>query len=116
VQTERDIWILLQSVSPKEAAIWFADKRDVIGDPEFRAIYLEYDAAFDWSPDDPRLYALGPAHRDRQGAQGGRVNGVAPLACAGTTCAGRRWVTVQGSTQRLSTYVPSALKRWCRPE
>jgi len=58
VHMERDIWILLQSVSPNEAAIWIADKRDAIGDPEFRAIYLEYDAAFEWSPDDPRLYAL----------------------------------------------------------
>jgi len=35
-----------------------ADKRKAMGDPEFRAIYLEYDAAFDWSPDDPRLNAL----------------------------------------------------------
>jgi DNA-binding transcriptional MerR regulator len=58
VKMERDIWILLQSVSPKEAAIWIADKRDAIDDPEFRAIYLECDAAFDWLPDDPRLYAL----------------------------------------------------------
>lgn len=58
VQLERDGWILLQSVSPKNAAIWFADKRDAFSDPEFRAIYLEYDAAFEWSPDDPRLYAL----------------------------------------------------------
>jgi DNA-binding transcriptional MerR regulator len=58
VQMERDGWILMQSVSPKAAALWIADKRDLIGDPEFRAIYLEYDAAFDWSPDDPRLHAL----------------------------------------------------------
>ena len=58
VQMERDIWILLQSVSPKEADIWLADKRDAMGDPEFRALYLQYDAAFDWSPDDPRLYPL----------------------------------------------------------
>ena len=58
VQLERDGWILMQSASPKQAAIWLADKREAIGDPEFRAIYLEYDAAFDWSPDDPRLYAL----------------------------------------------------------
>jgi hypothetical protein len=58
VQMERDIWILLQPVSPKEAAGWIADKREAMGDPEFRAIYLEYDAAFDWSPGDPRLYAL----------------------------------------------------------
>ena len=58
LQLERNGWILLQSVSPKQAAIWIADKRDAIGDPEFCAIYLEYDAAFDWSPDDPRLYPL----------------------------------------------------------
>jgi DNA-binding transcriptional MerR regulator len=58
VQVERDGWILLQSVSPKAAAIFIADKRDALSDPEFRAIYLEYDQAFEWSPDDPRLYAL----------------------------------------------------------
>jgi DNA-binding transcriptional MerR regulator len=58
VQMERDIWILLQSASPSEAAIWIADKRDAMTDPEFRAIYLEYDAAHEWSPDDPRLPAV----------------------------------------------------------
>jgi DNA-binding transcriptional MerR regulator len=58
VRIERDMWILLQSVSPKEAEVWIADKRDAIGDPEFRAIYLEYDAAFDWSSNDQRLHGL----------------------------------------------------------
>jgi DNA-binding transcriptional MerR regulator len=58
VHMERNGWILLQSVSPQQAAIWIADKLDAISDPEFRALYLEYDAAFDWSPDDPRLYPL----------------------------------------------------------
>ncbi|HEX6360793.1 MerR family transcriptional regulator [Actinophytocola sp.] len=58
VLVERDLWILLQSVSPKEAATWLADRQDAIEDPEFRAIYLEYDAAYWWSPDDPRLVAL----------------------------------------------------------
>jgi DNA-binding transcriptional MerR regulator len=58
VLVERDLWILLQSVSPKEAAAWLADRQDAIEDPEFRAIYLSYDAAFDWSPDDPRLVPL----------------------------------------------------------
>jgi DNA-binding transcriptional MerR regulator len=58
VKMERDGWILLQSASPKAAAIWFADKLEAIQDPEFVAIYLEYDAAFDWSPDDQRLEAL----------------------------------------------------------
>jgi DNA-binding transcriptional MerR regulator len=58
VQMERDGWILLQSASPKAAAVWFADKLDAIDDPEFVDIYLEYDAAFKWSADDPRLEAL----------------------------------------------------------
>jgi DNA-binding transcriptional MerR regulator len=58
VQMERDGWILMQSASPKAAAVWFADKLDAIEDPEFVAIYLEYDAAFDWPADDPRLEAL----------------------------------------------------------
>jgi len=58
VQMERDGWILMQAVSPKQAALWIADKRDAMGDPEFRALYLEHDAVFDCSPDDPRLYSL----------------------------------------------------------
>jgi DNA-binding transcriptional MerR regulator len=58
VRKERDGWILMQSVSPKEAAIWLADKLEAMNDPEFGAINLECDKAFDWSPDDPRLYAL----------------------------------------------------------
>src|SRR5664279_3937530 len=57
IEMERDLWILIQSVSPRQSAIWIADKRDAIDDPEFRAIYLDYDA-FDWSPDDPRLPEL----------------------------------------------------------
>lgn len=75
VQMERDLWILLQSVSPKEAAIWIADKRDAIDDPEFRAIYLEYDAAFDWSPDDPRLYALADRTQRWMANRHGRSDG-----------------------------------------
>ena len=58
VQMERDGWILMQSVSPQNAAVWLAEKRAALVDPEFVAIYLVYDAAFDWSPEDPRLYEL----------------------------------------------------------
>ena len=55
IHAERDIWILLQAVSPDQAAIWLADKIDAMRDPRFQAIYRDYDTAFDWSPDDPRL-------------------------------------------------------------
>jgi DNA-binding transcriptional MerR regulator len=58
VLLERDLWILLQAVAPSHAAAWIADKLTAIGDPEFRALYLDHDAAFDWSPDDPRLPAI----------------------------------------------------------
>jgi hypothetical protein len=61
VRMERDIWVLLQSVAPEQAAGWIADKLDAVGDPEFLAIHLDYDAAFDWSPDDPRLPDLSTA-------------------------------------------------------
>ncbi|MEV2226711.1 MerR family transcriptional regulator [Nocardia vinacea] len=55
VRMERDIWILLQSVAPEQASDWITDKLDSIDDPQFQAIYLDYDAAFDWPTDDPRL-------------------------------------------------------------
>jgi DNA-binding transcriptional MerR regulator len=75
VQLERDGWILMQAVSPKEAAVWIADKRDAIRDPEFRAICLESDAAFDWSPDDPRLDALADRAQRWMAKRRGRLGG-----------------------------------------
>jgi DNA-binding transcriptional MerR regulator len=64
VLLERDLWILLQSVAPGRAAAWIADKLAAIDDPEFCTLYVDYDAAFDWSLNDPRLPAL--AERTRQ--------------------------------------------------
>ena len=100
VQMERDGWILLESASPKAAAIWFADKLDAIDDPEFVAIYLEYDAAFDWDADDPRLDAL--AHRaERWFARRGDAltrrkqptpdQGIAQLIATSTGSSSRAW-------------------------
>ncbi|SUA77084.1 Copper export regulator [Nocardia otitidiscaviarum] len=69
VRMERDVWILMQSVAPEQAAAWIADKLDAIDDPQFRAIYLDYDAAFDWSADDPRLLDLADRTRRWQTAR-----------------------------------------------
>ena len=55
IRMERNVWILMQAASPKDVALWIARKLEAIRDPEFRAICLEFDAAFDWSADDPRL-------------------------------------------------------------
>ncbi len=85
VEMERDGWILLQSASPKAAAIWFADKVGALDDPEFVAIYLEYDAAFEWPADDPRLEALAERSRRWFARQGdaGHKNRKQPAADPG---------------------------------
>jgi DNA-binding transcriptional MerR regulator len=120
VQIERDGWILLQSASPKAAAIWFADKVDAIDDPEFVAIYLEYDAAFDWPVDDPRLDALA-ARSERwvvkrgDGLAGGRQPaadpGIVQLIATSTGSSSPAWDRLKeiagelkaGGTRRTST-------------
>ncbi|NKY31366.1 MerR family transcriptional regulator [Nocardia gamkensis] len=71
VRMERDIWILMRSAAPEQASAWVTDKLDAIDDPQFQAIYLDYDAAFDWSPDDPRLVDL--ADRTRRWLTGRRT-------------------------------------------
>ncbi|WP_194836453.1 MerR family transcriptional regulator [Nocardia sp. XZ_19_369] len=58
IQLERDGWILLQTASPADAACWLDEKHELLAIPEFRALYLEHDQAFHWSPDDARLPAL----------------------------------------------------------
>jgi DNA-binding transcriptional MerR regulator len=61
---ERDGWVLMQTASPEDASVWIAEKRELMADPEFRALYLEHDAAYDWPPNDPRLPALADRTRN----------------------------------------------------
>ena len=100
VQAERDGWILLQSASPKAAAVWFAEKQEAIKDPEFVAIYLAYDAAFGWAADDPRLEELagrsarwfakqGAAQKNRK--QPAADPGVAQLIATSTGASSPAW-------------------------
>lgn len=87
IHLERDGWILMRTASPEEVSLWIAEKRELLADPEFRALYLEHDAAYDWSPDDPRLPALADrtrnwftAHRSRSGTHPVRNPTIARLA------------------------------------
>ncbi|MEV4571256.1 MerR family transcriptional regulator [Nonomuraea sp. NPDC049419] len=64
ITLERDGWILMRTASPEDASLWIAEKRELMADPEFRALYLEHDAAYDWPPDDPRLPALADRTRN----------------------------------------------------
>ncbi|HEV2013311.1 MAG TPA: MerR family transcriptional regulator [Candidatus Dormibacteraeota bacterium] len=102
VQMERDLWILAQSVSPKQAAVWLADKRGAMGDPEFRAIYLKYDAAYDWSPDDPRLSALATRTERWIANRHGRLKG------------GERSVQDPTIAQLVATLVGASSPAWDR--
>ncbi|MEV4110001.1 MerR family transcriptional regulator [Nonomuraea sp. NPDC049695] len=64
IHLERDGWILMQTASPEDARLWIAEKRELMTDPEFHALYLEHDAAYDWSPNDPRLPDLADRTRN----------------------------------------------------
>lgn len=80
-------WILLRSASPKAAAIWFAEKLDAIADPEFVAIYLEYDAAFDWPPTTRVLtrWPNVPSGGSSSEAMGSRADGARPRTRASSS-------------------------------
>ncbi|GAA2212636.1 MerR family transcriptional regulator [Nonomuraea monospora] len=72
---ERDGWILMQTASPEDASIWIAEKAELLADPEFRDLYLEHDAAYDWPPDDDRLPGLAERTRDWFGRHHSRSEG-----------------------------------------
>jgi DNA-binding transcriptional MerR regulator len=61
VQMERDAWILAVALSPERVREWQEQKRSALASAEFRQLYLAYDQAFDWDPDDPRLAELADA-------------------------------------------------------
>ena len=55
---ERDGWTLLMARVPEQVAQWAADKKAALADPHFRRVYVAWDQAHDWDPDDPRLIDL----------------------------------------------------------
>lgn len=69
VESERDIWILLQAAAPREAAAWLAAKSQALDDPEFREIYRATDEAYGWEANDPRLPELARRTREWLAAQ-----------------------------------------------
>jgi DNA-binding transcriptional MerR regulator len=58
VTLERDGWTLLMAHVPEQVAEWAADKSAALADPDFRRLYVAWDQAYDWDPDDPRLVEL----------------------------------------------------------
>jgi len=58
VQRERDGWILLAAAAPLHVRLWAKEKTASLDDIEFQRLYLAFDQAQEWSPDDPRLEQL----------------------------------------------------------
>ncbi len=58
VGIERDGWILLAAHAPDRVEEWIRLKYAALDDEAFRKMYLDFDAAQDWPPDDPRLEGL----------------------------------------------------------
>lgn len=40
---------------------WIKEKHDLLEDPQYRRLYVDFDRAFEWHPDDPRLDDLAHA-------------------------------------------------------
>ncbi|WP_433369451.1 MerR family transcriptional regulator [Actinoplanes sp. CA-142083] len=106
VGLEREIWILLQAVSPDRAAEWAADKLAAIDDPAFQSLYRDYDAAFDWQPDDPRLHDLAARTREWFAARGPEAVAAPPpdatitrLAAASVSAFSPAWTRLAELTQ-----------------
>ena len=55
VKLERDSWILVSARYPEKVAEWMGFKHEQLDRPSLQRMYLEFDRARDWSPDDPRL-------------------------------------------------------------
>jgi DNA-binding transcriptional MerR regulator len=58
ITLERDGWTLLMALAPESVAKWAAEKAAALTDPDFQQIYLDWEEAYDWDPNDPRLAAL----------------------------------------------------------
>ena len=55
---ERDLWILTFATAPDTAHRYFADQAEAQADPVLGSLYLEYDRAHDFEPEDPALVDL----------------------------------------------------------
>jgi DNA-binding transcriptional MerR regulator len=109
VLLERDLWIMIHPVAPEQAAAWITGKLAAVADPEFRAIYLDHDAAFDWSPDDPRLPAIAErtrrwfAARDNDAETGPPPDpAITRLAAMTTTTSSPAWARIAELAQQDS--------------
>jgi DNA-binding transcriptional MerR regulator len=71
VTLQHDLWILVFATHPDAAITLFRDQAQILADPTMRQIFLDYDAAHDLDPEDPRIDDLArrafDATRERYG-------------------------------------------------
>ncbi|MHB8669539.1 MAG: MerR family transcriptional regulator [Acidimicrobiales bacterium] len=58
LRVERDGWTLLTALAPAQVPEWAAHKSAALADPDFRRLYLAWEEADGWDPEDPRLVEL----------------------------------------------------------
>lgn len=115
---ERDGWTLLMAVSPELVPELAAAKTAALADPDFRRLYLAWEQAYDWDPDDPRLVELAaegaawlaksPTSRRHRRAK--------PASRLSPACCPRRWLRVRlRGVASTSSTGPISLPRPLRP-
>lgn len=58
IEMERDAWIIIAAQVPNEIDALIADKHQELDDPDTVQMYLLFNEALDWSPEDPRVEEL----------------------------------------------------------
>jgi DNA-binding transcriptional MerR regulator len=80
---ERDVWVLAAAQYPDEIDSWMDHKfAQLDDDPEFVHFILQFDQAYEWSPEDPRLVEVADEFADylaRYLAEHGDVTDAEPL-------------------------------------
>jgi DNA-binding transcriptional MerR regulator len=84
VRLEREGWILVAARAPEDTLEWAVEKRALLADPEFSRIYLTFDQAFGWDPDDPRLEELADAAMAYVGEENWTMDDPITAALVGT--------------------------------
>jgi hypothetical protein len=58
IELERDQWLLVSAHAPNQVRTWATQKAAMLDDGNLLRVYKQFDEAFDWQPEDPRLEQL----------------------------------------------------------
>lgn len=106
IAMEREGWILLSAAYPEIVADTLEWRRRSLDDPDYQALMLRMEDAFDWPPDDPRLLELATETVDL-------MERIYPIDVVVTELP--KWAPLDGDRYRLvSEYNLDASPAWTR--